>query len=822
MRYAGRRIAAPVALLSLLALGLRSAAEEEPASAPADPAGILAPLLVEFEKIRVSADPQPARVAAVLRDALAAVDKIDAASKDTLDRFEAGMYKDPRKPPSKAVVAERQRLRTLRAQAALLRGDVYRLAATALPPGHADRATNLHQSIQVFGALRVEYRDLGIGFLGYVGEARAQRAAGNLDAAYAALKPVLNLAADPQDAASQDIRRTAAVELLEVHLAADPKRAIAEADNLRLSAAFVNAPAWQARVDYVAARARAAELERLASAKTPAKDAGDRAAAAAAILRREAVLQIAPLYDRLRLLADLDRLAGGGRMTRDELIQWADVLAATGRSEAVAVYRRAQESGPLAPEKALLYLSLLVKQGEFTAVAQVSEDLLKRLEPAHPQQGTVLQWRAIALLKLLEQAGAQPPSADLQARALAALRAVFESTLEPAVRRDALSQWVAIQCRMTGPGDCLDTLLGHQDLVADDPYLQYTQAAGQWQRLVAEMAAGDVEDSVAGARARAIADALGRIPKPAAPGASPHPAARAALLKAQILSDQPLKDSRAALAVLTAEWNSLQSEAETAQAAGWLRVELLMDLGMVSAASKALADLPDTAAPNSPPALLRLAEALASRLAGAAPDALADARREILRLCERAMGMTVSNAETFLTLSQRSARTMLRVGAYADAERVLSQVLASEPVKADPKRLLDDSLAMAEALRGLGRTADAMKLLDQLAGRSPDSVALHLARSRCQLALRQPEQAVASARRARALAKPGEEDWCETTLVLAEGLSACDHGAAAADILRVSDALYPTFGNLELRRRMKQMRQDLAAQVSRADKVSPK
>jgi glutamate N-acetyltransferase/amino-acid N-acetyltransferase len=75
----------------------------------------------------------------------------------------------------------------------------------------------------------VEYRDLTVGLLGYIGEARAQRAAGRLDAAAAALTPVLSAPADSKEPALMEVRRAAFLELLEISLASDPGKALAEA-----------------------------------------------------------------------------------------------------------------------------------------------------------------------------------------------------------------------------------------------------------------------------------------------------------------------------------------------------------------------------------------------------------------------------------------------------------------------------------------------------------------------------------------------------------------------------------------------------------------
>ena len=49
-------------------------------------------------------------------------------------------------------------------------------------------------------------------------------------------------------------------------------------------------------------------------------------ARAATILRDKSVIDIAPPYDRLKLLADLDALGGAAKMSRDELYERADTI----------------------------------------------------------------------------------------------------------------------------------------------------------------------------------------------------------------------------------------------------------------------------------------------------------------------------------------------------------------------------------------------------------------------------------------------------------------------------------------------------------------
>jgi hypothetical protein len=761
---------------------------------------------VRIEKARVAADPQPAQVSAALREALEALDNAETPARKELKRVDAKIAQEPRKAATRPQAADRMRLRIHLAQAALARGDIYRMAAAALPKGNPDRAADLEQALQIFGALRVEYRDLTIGLLGYLGEARTQRAAGNTEAAYAALKPLISVAADPKDAMSQEIRRAAFVELLEVHLAADARKALAEAASLSEGVLFKDAPAWRDRIDYVVGRAEAAEaLKAAAKGPLPAETA-DRPAKAAAILRGEGVVRVAPLYDRLALMAELDRVADGKLLSRDELLAWADVLAATGRIEALDAYRRARAGGTLSVDQAVAYVSLLARKAMYPDVAAACDELVARLAPSHPQRNAVLEWRAAALLKLIEAAGRDAP-APLRTRTLDALKAVFESTADAPVRRDAIRQWVAVHGRTGSMAACVDALLAHPDLVAGDAYLAYSQAAGKWQKLSETMASGSVDDTVASAQAQALVQELAFLEKPVA--GQPDLAMKTALLRAQVLGGPPLRDARAALAALAAQWDALKADPQTAETAGWLRVELMIELGLVEAASKALAELPDSASPNSPVALLRLAETLAARSADLAPAAQADVQREVLRFCERAIAMAVSTPQLFRTTSERAARALVTVGAYANAQSILTNLLASPEVQKDAAATLENSLLLAEALLRSGKAEDALKRIDAIAGRYDGAARLHLLRSRCLTALERCEEAVASARKARMLARAGSEDWCRATLALAEALRGQGHRDAAVDILRVSEALYPAFGTAELRKKLRTMRENL-------------
>jgi predicted Zn-dependent protease len=112
---------------------------------------------------------------------------------------------------------------------------------------------------------------------------------------------------------------------------------------------------------------------------------------------------------------------------------------------------------------------------------------------------------------------------------------------------------------------------------------------------------------------------------------------------------------------------------------------------------------------------------------------------------------------------------------------------------------------MVDALRQGGSVSEADALLDTLNAAYPDSPEAHLARAEMKLALNLPEEAATACRQARKVAAPGSVPWCRATLQLATALRAAGHEDAAADILRVSGALYPAFGNAELKAELKRL-----------------
>ncbi|MBE3069583.1 MAG: hypothetical protein IMZ66_05035 [Planctomycetes bacterium] len=773
----------------------------------------------QLDMLRPPAEGNADRVAAILKKGFASLDRADAALQREIEAL-APDKKPLRGTADKRLAADLARLRSAACRVALVRGDLYKSAAAALPAGHAARDACIADALGVYRSLRVAYHDIAPGLMGYLGEAAVQRLAGDAAAARAVVQTVLQIPDDPKAPVVAELKRLAMLEDLEAQLLADPAKAVAAAEALRAGKAYKDRPEWQARADYVSARALAAQAEALAADGPDAPRRADLLRRAAALLRRDGVAAAAPAYDRLAALVHIEILSGAPLLARDELLGWADLLSAAGRDEAVTFYDRARDlSGePLGHRQLLAYVALAMRQGRWPDVADACDRLLQDLPAADPDRPAALQWRAAALVKVLGAAEADRRR-DLAPRAAAALDAVVESTAPAPVRRDALRQWVAAEGERRGLAACVDRLDAHPDLVAGDPYLVYCRAAGAYQRTADQWSEGALAEAEAKVRARGIAADLGKLGPVAAAAGDRGVAARGALLRATILARPPVRDADGALAVLRAEDAALKADPVVAGAAAWARVEVLLDLGLIEEAFKALAEVPEGFGEGSPVARLRLAEALAARYPDIAAAGRDEVQRRVLGLCDAAMAQAAGD-DGSAAVTVRAARSLLGVGAAADARRVLEKALVSEKVRGDPRRLEECSLLMAEAYRRGGQLNQAAGLLDELAARFPKSLEVHLSRGRCRMDLARPARAAESFRAARDLARPGREDWCRATLALGEALAAGDHAADAGDILRVAEALYPDFGSPELRGQMRRLRRRLETQTP-GDAVRP-
>jgi hypothetical protein len=771
--------------------------------------------------VRESAGP---RVADLLSRGLAAIDEADTLAAERLDAL-APDSKPMRGTVDARLAAEVLRLRALRCRAAVAGGDLLLRAAAALPAGHPQRQVYIEKAGAAFQTLRVEYHDLAPSLMGYLGESRALRMAGDATAARAALATVLGLPDDARQPLVAELKRAALVEDLEAERLIDPKAAAARAARLGAEPPLRGQSAWLARVDYVVARALADQAQAMPADGPDASRRRELVAQAAALARSGAVAKAVPPAERLEALVRMEALAGQPLLSRDELLAWADLLASAGDGAAVALYDRARamSAEPLGPRQLLAYVALAMNQKRYLDVANTCDRLLESLPADDARRGDALQWRAAALVHLWRTASQEQRSALGAGRVLKALEDVVAGAAPAEVRRDALRQWASVRAEREGLAACLPVLDAQPDLVDADAWLLYTRSAARAQRLTEDLAdaavgassapgAAAAGDSAARSRAVAVAADLARAGDLAAAASDKPLAARAALLRARVLARPPASDAREAYAVLEAA-DTASADSATAGEAAWLRVELLLDLGLVDEAARALERVPEGAASGSPLARLRLAEGLAARYAAIAAGGRAEVQRRAIALADAALVQVVADDAAFASAARRAARVLLAVEAYADARRVLEKLIATRAARADAALALEAALMQAEALRLSRDAGAAAAMLERVAAEHPRSVDVHLARARCLMDLARPADAAEACRAARGHAAAGSAPWCRATLALAEALAADRHAGDAADILRVSAALYPDFGDAQLLAALRRLRERLARET---------
>ena len=767
--------------------------------------------LGQLERLRAMGGEKAETVRHVVDSGLAVLDEADRAATAQLRHLEANEPpEDPKRPP--APVREPPAVRALRVHRCrlmLLKARLCTAAGEVLPARHADRDKLLRTAIETCRWLRIEFRALPLAAMGYLGEAKARRLLGDAEGAAAALECVPGKPAGESDPAARQLYLAAALERLHVRRLAGPKRAVGYAQRWLASGELADEPLWRGRARWALARFVVDELTSPTRTSLP----GEREIArAAALLRGEEVVRAAPPFARLEVLARLDELAGGKCLTTDELLAWARLLAAAGRREAGGTHARlwARPRRPLPPRDMLTYASLLWQQRDYLAVADVCDVFLRRFAPAHERSNAAIQLRAAALLKARDRCGHVIPAA-LRSRLSSALAVAVESALADDVRRDALRQWVDLRLGAGAPVG--EMLTRHADLVAGDAYLLYADVGRRWSRLTERIAAEKLTDGQARETARRILARLAAAGGAARAARMPSLAARCALLGARLLAGSPLADRRGALASLNAQWALLRGQKDTTMPAAWLRVEMMMHLGMLDGADAALGEIRKAGDVDRTEVSLRLAEMLARRYPELEPIEAGRLRRRVLGLCGEFLAGALGDATKYNRAAPRAARTMMNVAAHVDAELFLSRLLEGPKRPVDRDLLLGCSLLLAEALRKNRKAGEAAKLLEKVADSHPRSPEVFLAAGRCQMELYRPAQAVEAFRKGRKLSRRGSGVWCRLTLALGEGLRAAGHEAAAEDVLRVAQALDPDFGGAELRAQLIRTRESLRKAV---------
>ena len=443
----------------------------------------------------------------------------------------------------------------------------------------------------------------------------------------------------------------------------------------------------------------------------------------------------APPFERLQLIAELEALDD------DERIEWATLLAGLDRrQEALAVL---DEHAP--PEAARLYALLL--------------------QDADRPIDAVVQWRRVIETSTdpqdrLSYAGALTAAGSgnltLLDDAIGVYRGVVNSDAPVALRRDALRRWVYL----LDPSRARAALEANPSLIDGDPYLRYAM-------VVARQEDGDPEELAAELEAIEHAAEDDEL------------RAASVLLRAQI-ADAP----RDGLRILDDHRELLGCHSSTAAGAEQLRVALWLKLGMIDASADQMLSDPQR---HSSGALLAVADAVADRyLDGIGGE---QTRTQVLRLAGAAMARSPSDE----TVAHDAARILLRIGAYADAERVLVSLPGPET-----------ALLRAQALRGLERPDAALHALSDLS--TPEA---ELLRGMCVLDLGRPEEALGPIRAARGSTVPGSDAWWEATLMLGRAQMALGHRDAASSVLRVAETLHPIGGRTALRRQLDALKQEL-------------
>ncbi len=758
-----------------------------------------------LEELRIRPDRTPQKVSGVYDAARMLLDEADRKLQKDRQEIDLKLQQLNRanNAAARSLKAEQAENVARRCRIALLRGEFAYAAARALPEGEQTRATYLDSAISTFKSLRLDYLGMPLSSLGYIGQAKSLRAAGQAEQARQALRPLLLAKPSQRNGVPEELYLLATLEDLDAQFEIEPAAATDRATTLRNSPAFRKKPIWQGRLDWFLARAKAAEAFRQSRLATKSKETDNLIRQAADLLRKPSVLKAAPPYDRLKLLSELDELGNGDLMNRQELLTWADMLAAIENTRAANYYQRALaiQGTKLSAKRLYAYAALLWKQDDLIGTADTCDILLKQSDRGETYFPKAVRLRAAALSRQWSRTPPASRTDKLQSRLLASVEVIVSGEYPEAVRRDALRQLVAVFSRKAGLAACVKMLVTHGTLVKDDPYLMYARAAGRWETFLAATANNQpLQDlSIVLADVQTAADSAKRARNDSL-------IARSALLLAKIHFSPSKKDSRAALRILRDASDAIETDKTISAQARLLRAGLLMDLGLPDLAQKELAGSRNTDSSASLQLLLQLADSLADRF-----DGTAGRRETIVDLCNQALAASLQDAARYNTTAERSARIMLRVGAHAYAKGILTKLLDSPAVRSDSQTTLDCTLMMAEALTQAGQLDRCRSLLTKLIKQHPNSAESHLSLGRLKMHLRQPAAAVASFRKTRELAAPGTVLWCKATLALAEGLQKQGHEDAAEDILRVAAALYPRFGSGELLARMKDTRNKLKA-----------
>lgn len=669
----------------------------------------------------------------------------------------------------------------------LLRGELYRHAAIATDEkDNILREKYIEQGVQAFREVRIEFPDLLLGMLGYIGESKTHRLAGNLTAAHDALTIPLQFPPHSPNPEIRRVRRLAQMELLELTLLDDPAKAIVAAEKWRKSPSLRKESIWQGRCDWLLARAYATE----GSPKSISK--------ALTLTRSKEAKKVASNFERLELLAALDKASDNTAMTNDELLQWADILAAAGREDAIEYYLRAKKDSarPIGTDRLLTLIRLYGQQKNLQGVADITEEFLTSAPVKHKLRTAVMQLRAEALMSLYRDKSVTPDIRNkLLSQLLESLMEVVTSDASPEVKRGALQEWVALSQAFLPLAERIKMMEKFSDLVKNDPWLLYTQAACKW-LLLCQNPSAEVNKQ----KHTKIISELQDSRKLATDTNTSDIAARSVLLEARILLAKPIDDPHTALRILNDNAKLLTSDNDKA-VAEQIRLSALVQLGMVDEAVRLLEKSDNKTSSPHTETLLKLSEALGQRYTSLTEKEKPVLRKQVVSLCSKALASTAGNDRSYHLAALRIAKVMLSVQAGPDAERLARMCLKSTPDKIT-KNSLAPSLILAEAFVVQGKLNAGAKLLDKLSTDFPKAPAVLVLQGRCELELRRPDKAAAAYRKARKLNRKGSEGWCIATLGLIRSILASEEKDNAGNIIRICRVMYPNFGNPQLRKQL--------------------
>ncbi|HEV2294282.1 MAG TPA: hypothetical protein VGR35_10520 [Tepidisphaeraceae bacterium] len=769
-----RRLNAFVGAILFVLVTWGSARAQDAADAPADPVATAHSVMMQLDQLRVVEANNPPRVLELFKrgtDALAqarrqVVEDVPAPAPATAP---GGRSRKP--DPAQTAASAQRRLNLCRL--AFMQAELHRRAAAALPADHPERAKHLDLALAQNKALRIDYRDLVAGRLGYAGEARVHRARVDLAQADAVLANVTIDLSDErriarESAAVLQVQRVLWLERVETALARNLSSGNALARSLANSPLIQEAsPAEQAALAFLTAQAAAND----AIANNDAA-----ASAIAQQLRDPALAEGAPEHQRLALLAKLSKQRGVA-LTAAEQLQWARLQAWAGLQDAaIETYAAATRAHAqdVTPADWLAYGSLLHAAGRVDAAADALAKGLESLPADAPQRVAVLQ--AIAAGRLQR---ARQPGADAAQRQLAvdALWQLANAATDVAMRRDALRSWAHLQQQAAALEQHLPALEKFSEDVKADPYLYLLVANARWQAANASSAA-TTQRAATAQLASEITTNLKRL----LPDAEPELAPSLILLMAQVTAAAP-GGARAALDVLAQHDAAITPDAPATPQILALKLRLLMDLGLAAEAESLASQLQASAVTTA--TALKLADMLADRHAGSA-DVPPASREQVVQLVSRGLANHAKDAD-YRDSALSAATSLLKVRAFAEAQQILDGLRSTgTPMEKDP----NVALLYAAALQGQGKVDEAQQILTAVARENPRAGDVHLAAGRLQQQLQQWESAAAAYRFARKELATGGEPWWQATLGLAETLIEQGNADGAQELLRVANAMY--------------------------------